>query len=90
MLKNCKDKFHGTRNFEGQIAYNLSRKKLINVELKEMANDNCELATFIKTHFLKPPSSNIDLMLKIESINRSSLTLIENNLVKSLTQFDNI
>jgi hypothetical protein len=85
MLKNCKDKFHGTRNFEGQIAYNLSRKKLINVKLKEMVNDSCELATFIKSHFLKPPSSNTDVMLKSENINRNSLTLIEKNLVKSLT-----
>jgi len=86
MLKHCKDKFHGTRNFEGQIAFNLSRKKLINVELKDLSkkNEKNELADFIKNHFLKPPSSNIDTMLKIENLNNKSFTVIENNLIKSL------
>ena len=67
MLKNCRDKFHGTRNFEGQIAYNISRKKLINVALKKLRleTENKEVADFIKAHFLKLPTSNIDAMLKI-------------------------
>jgi hypothetical protein len=87
MLKHCKDKFHGTRNFEGQIAYNLSRKKLINVALKELSikDENKEVTVFIKTHFIKPPSSYIDTMIKIKTINRNSLNFIENDLLKSLT-----
>ena len=86
MLKHCKD-FHGTRNFEGQIAYNLSRKKLINVALKELSkeHENKEIADFIKSHFLKPPSSYMDKMINMQAINSDSLTLIEKNLLKSLT-----
>ena len=50
-----------------------------------LETENKEEADFIKTHFLKPPASNIDAMLKINITTLSSLTSIVYNLVKSLT-----
>lgn len=88
----CGDKFHGTQNFEGQIAYNLSIKKLINVALKKVAleNINGEMTCFIKTHFLKISSSHTDKMLKSKVVNLSSMNAFENKLVRLLTDSSNV
>ncbi len=88
----CSDKFHGTQNFEGQIAYNLSIKKLINVALKKVAleNVNSEMTSFIKTHFLKIPSSHSDSILKPKVVDLSSLNALEIKLVKHLTDLSSL
>lgn len=51
-FKNTRNLYKGTRNFEGQIAINLERRKLIKVDLKKMNKDslNPEVKFYIKKY----------------------------------------
>ena len=84
MFKMTRTRFHGTRNFEGQIAHNLLISNHIKAEIKTLNNNtyNEEIKKFIKTHFYKTFDSK-SLLLRPQEVFYENLKYSEKILFKN-------
>ncbi|CAF1044996.1 unnamed protein product [Brachionus calyciflorus] len=55
VFKMTRNLFHGTRNFEGQIALNIDKRKFIRQSVKDLAkkNENCDIKFFINKNLFE-------------------------------------
>lgn len=87
MTRNC---FHGTRNFEGQIAINFERMKMNKRSLKTLENEttSVELKFFICNHLKRKTISSVDCLSKIKKKKLTNFMQIEVDLIKKF-HFEN-
>lgn len=92
MLKKGRNKFHGTRNYEGQIAYHQSRAKLISTAIRKLAIESSfgDVRNFINKHLFSKPATNVDLLINPKVVSLSLMKIHEINLIENLTSIKEI
>lgn len=86
MFKISRDLYHGTRNYEGQIAHNLELRKINKTNLDELESntDNSAAKHFINTFFSKKQFLKEDFIVNPKKISINSLKNYEKELLKEV------